>query len=158
MSDLNSKTLEDPSSTNSTDQGLSLLREHTKNVMIPLLIKVFQTRLEAQKIAEPPSRLSSAKPKASLSELLEQLTHLDEELKLQYLWVESTRTQLQKIITELKQIPPASTTHHIKKEGMADPAIQKSFQDVISKKTGHIPLSPIKKKSWIQRILGLTKK
>ena len=154
MSDLNHEINEDLGSNHSTDQGLFLLREHTKNVMIPLLIKVFQIRLEAQQIAEPPSRLSSAKPKTSLNELLEQLSRLDEDLKLQYLWVESTRTQIEKIISELKQIQPICLTNHIKKENTADPIIQKSFQNVISKKM-EIPHSPsIKKKSWIRNILG----
>lgn len=158
MSDFKSETHEDLTSTHSTAQGLSLLREHTKNVMIPLLIKVFQIRLEAQQIAEPPSRLSSSKPKTSLNELIEQLTQLDEDLKLQYLWVESTRTQIKKIITELPEIHPVSLLNHVKKEEIADPAIQKSFHDVISKKNGQAtaPLNqePIKKKSWIRKFLS----
>lgn len=157
MSDLNSEH-EDPAAHHPNDQGLSLLREQTKNVMIPLLIKVFQIRLEGQQIAEPPSRLFSSKPKASLNELLEQLTHLDEDLKLQYLWIESTRTQIDKITAELKQIHPISLANHVKKEGMADPAIQKSFQDVISKKNGNTHPPSNKKQSWFQKILKPKKK
>ena len=87
------------------DPGLSELREQTKNVMVPILIKAFQLKSEAGELAEPPSRLYSIKPKGSLKEVISQLTSLEEDLKLQQLWIESSRHQIGKILTEIQEDP-----------------------------------------------------
>lgn len=137
------------------DPGLSQLREQTKNVMIPILIKAFQLRSEAGRLAEPPSRLTASHPKISLEEVLSQLSSLDKDLKLQQLWIESSRQQIEKILTEIGQEPQASPLlGQIKPNGAAHPAAEKSFQNVFSSVPPPSRKSSFSIGSWWKKILG----
>jgi hypothetical protein len=112
---------------------LSQLREQTKNVMVPILIKAFQLKSEAGQLAEPPTRLYSVKTKGSIKDVISELTSLEEDLKLQQLWIESSRLQIGKILTEIQEEPD-------------------SEKDI--KKTSITPPSPLK--SWWKKILGVS--
>jgi hypothetical protein len=98
--------------------------------MIPLLIKIFQLRLEVQQTTSPPSRLQSSKPRIALDDLIGQLLRLDEDLKLLHIWNQSCQTQLEKVLHEAKEGTAASLGHSVKQDYKEHPAIRKSFQDV----------------------------
>ncbi|MES2200178.1 MAG: hypothetical protein V4489_08435 [Chlamydiota bacterium] len=115
------------------DPGLSQLREQTKNVMVPILIKAFQLKSEAGQLTEPPSRLYSVKSKGSLKEVISQLTSLEEDLKLQQLWIESSRHQIGKILTEFQE-------ESLPEKNTQNPSIKTTFS-----------LKP-----WWKKILGIS--
>ncbi len=116
------------------DPGLSQLRDQTKNIMIPLLIKVFQLKSEATRLVDPPSRLCREEPKRSVQEVIAELTSLDKDLKLQQLWIESSRKQIEKILCEIHQDPLPSLASQIKANTPPHPAAQKSFRDTFAQK------------------------
>lgn len=98
---------------NITDASLNSLRDQIKNVMIPLLIKIFQLKLELNQAMSLPSRLQT-KSNGSPAELLAELTQLDEDLKSLELWCESARNQIAKaksIPGEERSPPSFSTTN-----------------------------------------------
>lgn len=136
------------------DPGLSQLREQTKNVMIPILIKAFQLKSEAGRLTEPPSRLTSIEPKSSLEEVIAQLSSLDKDLKLQQLWIESSRHQIEKILSEINQEPPAPLTGQIKANPTPLPAIQKSFQNTFSTTKSSSIKSSFSLRSWLKKLTG----
>lgn len=113
------------------DPGLSLLKDQIKNTMIPLLIKVFQLRLEIQQTQTPPSRLEPTRTKAVLPDLIKQLELLDEDLKLLQIWNQSCRTQIEKVLLEAKNEAPPSLHSSIQAKQQANPAVQKSFQEAL---------------------------
>jgi hypothetical protein len=80
------------------DLSLNQLRDHIKKVMIPLLIKSFQLKLELSQAMSPPSRLQPVKQKHSCEEIIEQLKQLDRDLQVLMLWCQSCRNQIQKAI------------------------------------------------------------
>ena len=128
---------------NLADPSLLQLREHTKNTMIPLLIRAFQLRMEAQQLNAPPSRLQPSKPKGSLPDVVRQLTQLDEDLQLQQIWIQSCQRQIQKIRKEIEEQQPLSPLKtHVEPNPSAHPAIQKSFQKALSSS-----------RSWWQKFL-----
>jgi hypothetical protein len=133
------------------DPCLANLREQTKNVMIPLLIKVFHAKLEAQQLTDPPSRLKTQEPKNSLENLIDQLSILDEDLKRQELWIQSSRTQLEKVLSELKQTEVAPSVIYDQKLNTENPAIKKSFEETVSQKAKQEE-APF---SWLKKLLGL---
>ncbi len=55
------------------DLSLTQLRDHIKKVMIPLLIKSFQLKLELSQAISLPSRLQPLKQKQSSEEIIQQL-------------------------------------------------------------------------------------
>ncbi len=112
------------------DPGLSQLQGQIKNVMIPLLIKIFQLRLEVQQTTSPPSRLQSTKLKVTLEDLTQQLLRLDEDLKLLHIWNQSCQTQLEKVLHEARQGTAASLGDSVKPDYRAHPAVRKSFEGV----------------------------
>jgi hypothetical protein len=118
------------SSESPRDPGLSGLQGQIKNVMIPLLIKIFQLRLEVQQTTSPPSRLQSSKPRIALDDLIGQLLRLDEDLKLLHIWNQSCQTQLEKVLQEAKEGTASSLGYCVKQDYKEHPAIRKSFQDV----------------------------
>ena len=140
MTEFDSITSSEPLS----DHGLSQLREQIKNVMIPLLIKVFQLRLEVQQTATPPSRLQSQKPKASLPELIEQLELLDNDLKLLQIWNQSCHTQIEKVLLEAHKEIPFSLTNSIKTKQDMNPSVHKSFQKAMREQK---PIHPSSQRS-----------
>jgi hypothetical protein len=143
------------------DLSLTQLRDHIKKVMIPLLIKSFQLKLELSQATSLPSRLQSLKHKPSSEEIIEQLKQLDKDLQVLMLWCQSCRNQIQKAIVlpeeESKTIltPGSSST--------SNPAVSKSFTEAVTAQSAHfknagtketpleekpIQSAPLKKKHW----------
>ncbi len=152
MKDQNINSFIEEQELSGQESELLQLKKQTKDVMIPLLIKIFQIRLEAQQLKEPPSRLSNNQNKSSLEDLHKQLYNLDNDLKLQMQWIESCRTQIAKVTTEMQD--PLAALTDVKKL-QADPVIQKSFNKALS---NHLPLPEEKKSSLlfrIKKILGI---
>jgi hypothetical protein len=112
------------------DPGLAMLREQVKNIMIPLLIKVFHIKLELQQASSPPSRLQSRQPEEKVKELLEQIQKLDCDLQLMIGWCQSCKNQVQKVIQEVEQ--ESKIQSPIYSASSADPMLQKSFSDAVA--------------------------
>lgn len=133
------------------DPGLSQLHEQTKNVMIPLLIKAFQLRSEAAQLQDPPSRLRALQTNRTLSDIISQLSALDKDLKIQQIWIETSRAQIEKILTEIEERKSSSPMPQLQVSPSTHPAIQKSFQNVFPslcspKKDRHFSLRSLWKK------------
>jgi hypothetical protein len=112
------------------DPGLAMLRETVKNVMIPLLIKVFHVKLEVQQASSPPSRLQNKQPEHKVDDLIGQLSKLDEDLQLMIGWCQSCRNQVQKVITEVHQECKSPSPIHSAIH--TNPAVQKSFTEALA--------------------------
>ncbi len=112
------------------DPSLSQLRDQIKKVMIPLLIKTFQFKLELSQSLSLPSRLQSQKNQRSPEEIIEHLKTLDNDLKILLLWCQSCRSQIQKALCvpeeEQKNTVTASVTTP------ANIAVSKSFNEAVS--------------------------
>lgn len=149
------------------DPSLNQLRDQIKKVMIPLLIKTFQLKLELNQSLSLPSRLQSLKNQRSPEEILDLLKTLDNDLKVLLLWCQSCRSQIQKALSAPEEeqksaIAPAPSSS-------AHPGVVKSFSEAVSaqaslfqhqpsEKEEHDPnltnlLSPPQKKWW-KKILG----
>ncbi len=147
------------------DPSLTQLRDQIKNVMIPLLIKTFQLKLELNQALSLPSRLQSQKNRRSPEEILDQLKTLDNDLKVLLLWCQSCRSQIQKALTVPEEeqkntvAPPTEAT--------ANPAVTKSFSEAVSAQPSFFhqpppeekmeeplldPLPP--EKRWWEKLLG----
>lgn len=114
------------------DPSLSQLRDQIKKVMIPLLIKIFQLKLELNQSLSLPSRLQNQKSKRSPEEILEQLKTLDNDLNLLLLWCQSCRNQINKALSTPEEeqkntVATSSTPTH--------PAVAKSFSEALSAQT-----------------------
>ena len=131
------------------DPSLSQLRDQIKKVMIPLLIKTFQQKLELNQTLAPPSRLSSGKNHNSSEEIIEQLKHLDKDLKVLLLWCQSCRSQIQKALCppEEEQKNPITATP----SSTAHPGVSKSFANAVATPAAYSSSSRSREKS--QRIL-----
>jgi hypothetical protein len=125
------------------DPTLSQLRDQIKKVMIPLLIKTFQFKLELSQSLSLPSRLNTKKNQRSPDEIIEHLKILDSDLKILLLWCQSCRSQIQKALNasdeDLKTpvttpTPPANT------------AISKSFSEAVSAQSSFFKHSPTPEK------------
>lgn len=112
-----------------SDPSLSQLRDQIKKVMIPILIKTFQFKLELNQSLSLPSRLQSPKNQHSPDEIQDQLKTLDNDLKMLLLWCQSCRSQIYKALIvpdeEQKNTVTAPTTS-------AHPAVAKSFNEAVS--------------------------
>ena len=112
------------------DPSLNQLRDQIKNVMIPLLIKTFQFKLELNQSLSLPSRLQNQKNQRPPEEIIEHLKTLDHDLKILLLWCQSCRNQIHKALNtpdkEQKNILTASVppTSNI--------AVSKSFNEAVS--------------------------
>jgi len=120
------------------DLGLSGIRDQIKNVMIPLLIKVFQLKLEIGQSHSLPSRLTHSKAKESLAESEAHLKRLDEDLKLLSLWCQSSRNQISKALSPPEENSKASLKQSKSGEGSTNPAVTKSFSDAVSSQSHKI--------------------
>jgi len=111
------------------DPSLNQLRDQIKKVMIPLLIKTFQLKLELSQTLSLPSRLQSLKDQRSSEEVLEQLRTLDNDLKVLLLWCQSSRSQIQKALKtpEEEQKNTVATS-----SSAAHPGVSKSFSEAVS--------------------------
>ncbi|GEM_PF-1761595 len=149
-----------------SDPSLSQLRDQIKKVMIPLLIKTFQFKLELSQSLSVPSRLQNPKNQNSPEEIQDQLKTLDNDLKILLLWCQSCRSQIYRALTvsdeEQKNTvtTPSSSTH---------PAVAKSFNEAVSaqssffqqhpaheKKTPPFPYTADShaQKTWWEKLLG----
>lgn len=113
------------------DPSLVQLRDQIKKVMLPLLIKTFQFKLELSQASSMSSRLQSQKNQRSPEEIIEQLKVLDNDLKILFLWCQSCRSQIQKALVppEEEQKSPSAPTIAI---SSPDPVVSKSFSEAMS--------------------------
>lgn len=128
---------------NMEDPSLNQLRDHIKKVMIPLLIKSFQLKLELSQSISLPSRLHLAKQKHSSEEIVQQLQQLDKDLQVLVLWCQSCRKQVEKALIlpeeEMKGIVSpcdASSSH---------PGVSKSFSEAVSAQAAQAPSARVLK-------------
>jgi hypothetical protein len=150
------------------DPSLSQLRDQVKKVMIPLLIKTFQLKLELSQSLSLPSRIQSIKNQRPPEEIFEQLKTLDNDLKVLLLWCQSCRSQIQKAL----QVPDGEQKNTVAMTESLDPnpAVSKSFSEAISanssffqkqppqeKDDAEVPPDPNQlppQKTWWKKILG----
>ena len=148
------------------DPSLSQLRDQIKKVMIPLLIKTFQLKLELSQSLSLPSRLHSSKNQRSLEEVQDQLKTLDGDLKVLLLWCQSCQTQIQKALKlpeeeQKNTVAAASSTAH--------PSVSKSFSEAVSAQSSFFKQNQgaekedamfpedadaYRRKKWWEKILG----
>lgn len=128
-----------------SDTSLSSLRDQIKKVMIPMLIKIFQLKLELSQAVSLPSRLQP-KSQETPDSLLTQLRLLDEDLKLLSLWCESARGQITKALT-LPNEERASLSKTTTTPSAPHPGIAKSFSTAMTS----APSSSEKPKKWWHR-------
>jgi hypothetical protein len=147
------------------DSSLSGLRDQIKKIMIPMLIKIFQLKLELSQSISLPSRLQSTScdsPDTTLNELKK----LDEDLKLLVLWCQSCRNQIGKAmsIPEEEQKEPLSTTSS---DTEHNPMVSKSFSEAMTSHSSRYQVadsnpslqegsdeinSPSSKTSWLKKM------
>lgn len=148
------------------DPSLSQLRDQIKKVMIPLLIKTFQFKLELSQSLSLPSRLQSQKNQRSPEEIIEQLKTLDNDLKVLLLWCQSSRSQIQKALS----VPEEEQKNTVAlPSSTANPAVAKSFNEAVSAQASFFQLqsaqenekeclagasSSSSQKTWWDKILG----
>ena len=111
------------------DLSLNQLRDHIKRVMIPLLIKSFQLKLELSQAISLPSRLQAARQKQSSEEIISQLKQLDKDLQVLVLWCQSCRNQVQKSLVLPEEENKSLATPQM--TSIANPAVSKSFSEAI---------------------------
>lgn len=112
------------------DPTLDQLRDQIKKVMIPLLIKTFQLRLELNQTLSLPSRVQSAKHKSSSEEIIEQLNQLDKDLNVLLLWCQSCRNHIQKALQ-----PPEEKSMAVTPQALSDavsPPRKKWWQSLLN--------------------------
>ena len=112
-----------------SDPSLSQLRDQIKKVMIPLLIKTFQFKLELNQSLSLPSRLQNPKNHNSPEEIQDQLKALDSDLKMLLLWCQSCRSQIYKALTVSDEEQKNTVTTP---SSAAHPAVAKSFNEAVS--------------------------
>jgi hypothetical protein len=111
------------------DLSLNQLRDHIKRVMIPLLIKSFQLKLELSQAISLPSRLQVSRLKHSSEEIIEQLKQMDKDLQVLLLWGQSCRNQIQKaLVLPEEEIKSLATS---KAASAIHPAVTKSFTEAL---------------------------
>lgn len=112
-----------------SEPSLGQLRDQIKKVMIPLLIKTFQCKLELSQSLSLPSRLQSNKNPHTPKEIEEQLKTLDNDLKVLLLWCQSCRSQIHKALTPPEEEQKNTVTNP---SSAAHPAAIKSFNEAVS--------------------------
>jgi hypothetical protein len=148
------------------EPSLGQLRDQIKKIMIPLLIRTFQCKLELSQSLSSPSRLQNQKNTRSPEEILEQLKTLDNDLKVLFLWCQSCRNQIHKALAVPEEeqkntdATPFATTH---------PAVAKSFNEAVSAQDSFFqqqaalekekdsiaaPLDSSTQKTWWDKLLG----
>ena len=151
------------------EPSLSGLRDQIKKIMIPMLIKIFQLKVDLSQSVSVPSRLQNSKKTQSTEEILDHLKRLDEDLNLLILWCQSCRNQVGKALSapeeEHKQRLSATAC-----ESAQHSAVAKSFSEALSASSIRMPKPPISppvieppkpvsslKKSWWQRLFFSSK-
>lgn len=148
------------------DPTLGQLRDQIKKVMIPLLIKTFQFKLELGQSLSLPSRLQSQKNQRSPEEIIGQLKTLDHDLKVLLLWCQSCRSQIQKALSvpegEQKTtvaVTPTSTHPSVAKSFNEAVSAQSSFFQQQSSQEKEKEAQPVSQentseKSWWDKLMG----
>jgi hypothetical protein len=150
-----------------SDPSLNQLRDQIKKVMIPLLIKTFQFKLELSQSLSLPSRLQSQKNQRTPEEIIEHLKTLDNDLKVLLLWCQSCRSQIQKAfcVPEEEQkntvtaSAPTFTNIAVSKSFNEAVAAQSSFfKQQITQEKEKEPPSDLSRfpapKTWWEKLLG----
>ena len=119
------------------DPTLNQLRDQIKKVMIPLLIKSFQLKLEHHQALGTPSPLQNNPSQKTREEVREQLTQLEQDVKMLQLWCQSCRSQIQKALTIQEEEQKNGIL--AKDSADANPAVSKSFSNALA---GQPQLSP----------------
>ncbi len=117
------------------EPALNQLRDQIKKVMIPLLIKTFQLKLELSQSISLPSRLQKNKSQQSLDEITEQLNQLDKDLNVLMLWCQSSRGQIAKALTPEEEEPKSSIASPTQEP--SNPTVLKSFSNAVSSQPSH---------------------
>lgn len=126
------------------EPALSQLRDQIKKVMIPLLIKTFQLKLELNQSLSLPSRLQNLKNRRSPDEVIEQLRTLDNDLKMLLLWCQSCQSQIQKALS----IPDEEQKNKVTiPSSSANPAVAKSFSEAITAQSSFFQQQPAAEKA-----------
>jgi hypothetical protein len=112
------------------DPSLGQLRDQIKKVMIPLLIKTFQFKLELSQSLSLPSRMQSKKNQRSPEEIIEYLKILDNDLKVMLLWCQSCRSQIQKALSVPEEEQKNTMTASV--PSIPNSAVLKSFTEAVS--------------------------
>lgn len=115
------------------DPGLLQLREQTKNVMIPLLIKAFRLRSEGNRLSAPPSRLCKEEKDLSKEEVIARLSALADDLEQQRIWIESGKNQVEKILAELQEEGCRTKCNRIETNTKGHVAAQSFFHKTFSR-------------------------
>jgi hypothetical protein len=112
------------------DPSLRQLRDQIKKVMIPLLIKTFQFKLELSQSLSLPSRLQNQKNLRSPEQIIEHLKTLDNDLKVLLLWCQSCRSQIQKALNVSEEEQKNSVTTSV--PTAPNTTVSKSFSEAVS--------------------------
>ncbi|MES2122015.1 MAG: hypothetical protein V4492_04465, partial [Chlamydiota bacterium] len=120
---------------NIREPALNQLRDQIKKVMIPLLIKTFQLKLELSQSISLPSRLQKNKSQQSLDEITEQLNQLDKDLNVLMLWCQSSRGQITKALAPEEEEPKSAIASPTQEP--SNPAVLKSFSNAVSSQPPH---------------------
>jgi hypothetical protein len=99
-------------STEKLHPGLRDLKEKIKEVMIPLLVEIFEAKLAAQQANMLPSRLHKPSSK-SKEQIQEELQALLEQVKQLTLWVHGCELQILKALDETKDAPKPTFQYSI---------------------------------------------
>ncbi len=102
------------------EPALNQLRDQIKNVMLPLLIKTFQRKLESS---------FSSQQERPIDEAQEQLKILDQDLKNLLLWCQNCRGQIHKALSLSEQQKTLAATASAE----APSSIYKSFADALAR-------------------------
>lgn len=147
------------------DLSLGGLRDHIKKIMIPMLIRIFQLKLELSQSISLPSRLQRM-DKDSPDVTLNEIKKLDEDLKLLILWCQSCRNQIGKALSlpdEEQKDTISSTAPHTSHH----PGVSKSFSEAVASQSSRYRVgapeellseepstdqSSASKTSWIKKI------
>ncbi len=87
------------------DPALSHLREEIKQVMLPLLIRIFELKAAAAQATASPSRLIQAKQEP-IDQIAEKLQQLLKDLHLLGLFCQSAAVQATKALDEINKETP----------------------------------------------------
>lgn len=105
------------------DPTLSQLRDQIKKVMIPILIKIFQFKLDLSKVTQNPKNSPAAET------IIEQLKILDNDLKVLFLWCQSSRKQIHKALSISEE--EKKNTLSFTSSSLHNPQVEKSFQHAV---------------------------
>jgi hypothetical protein len=124
------------------------LKQKIKEVMIPLLVEIFEAKLAASSTNALPSRLTPKAPK-SREELRKELEALQSDIKQLTLWCQSCESQIAKALEETKE--PTKFSYSVAKPTAVSSAVSQSFSQTI----GNRPLKRRLSLSWIRNLFSV---